>query len=125
MPLRNQFCSASAFWNGVVAPALRTIVVESEGCMRDAESLLDQAMAQGVVKSTAEYNQRLALLQQKYGEVGRATQAMEKATQGLNSAFNSVRNAVGAFGLAIGIGAMVAYGKAVFNTTADLQEQAD
>lgn len=87
--------------------------------------LLDQAMAQGVVKSTAEYNQRLALLQQKYGDVGRATQAMEKATQGLNNAFSMVRNAIGTLGLALGIGAMVAYGKSVFNTTADLQEQAD
>ena len=47
------------------------------------------------------------------------------ATQGFSKAVSVATNALGAMGLALGVGAMVAYGKSVFNTTADLQEQAD
>jgi hypothetical protein len=87
--------------------------------------ILDQALAQGVVKTTAEYNQRLEALQQKYGQVSNAGQTLASVTGKLGQIFNVAAGAAAAFGVVLGVGALVQFGKQVFSTTADLQEQAD
>lgn len=60
-----------------------------------------------------------------YKRQATATNGVSLATQGMSKAISTATNVLGAFGVALGVGAMVAFGKSVFNTTADLQEQAD
>ena len=86
--------------------------------------IADQALNQGKI-TAAEHATRIGVLQDRYSQAGKATQALTSAMGGLGKVFSAVSSAAATLGLALGVGAMVAYGKSVFNTTADLQEQAD
>lgn len=89
-----------------------------------ATKLADSALAQGVI-TTQQHAERLTLLNQKYGEASLGSRGLSAATGTMTTAFGAARNAAAAFGLVLGVGAVVAYGKRIFDTTADLQEQAD
>jgi hypothetical protein len=69
--------------------------------------------------------ERISLLNQKYGEASTHSKALSAATGTMTTAFGAARNAAASFGLVLGVGAIVAYGKRIFDATADLQEQAD
>src|SRR5262245_36548291 len=64
-----------------------------------AVKTLDRAMAQGVVKTTAEYESRLNLLKQRYGEVGSASRSLTTVTTGLGRSVQAVSGLFGAFGV--------------------------
>lgn len=86
---------------------------------------LEAAQAQGVIKSSGEYYNRLTALQQRYGQTGEAAKTLTAHTTKLSNAFSMANGALATMGVAVGIGAMVAFGKSVLSTTADLQEQTD
>lgn len=86
--------------------------------------VVDAALQQGRI-SAQEHADRVALLQQKYGDAGNASKTLSTATAGLSNAFGAARGVIAAFGISLGVAALVQYGKQIFSTTADLQEQAD
>jgi hypothetical protein len=107
----------------------RQSLVVVEGARAQAQlaaaiKVADSALQQGII-TASDHAVRIGQIQQKYGEATTATRGLTAATGGLTSALDLAKGAMAAFGLTLGLAAMVSYGKSVFDTTADLQEQAD
>lgn len=76
----------------------------------------DAALQQGLI-TQSEHAKRLDLIKQKYGEAANGASAF-------GSAIGSVRETLGAFGLALSIGALVSFSKNLFESVAGLENQA-
>lgn len=59
------------------------------------------------------------------GAAGTSSKNLNNILGSLSTGFSKVTQLAASFGLVLGVGALVQYGKQVFSTTADLQEQAD
>ncbi len=98
--------------------------IRAEQQLQKVMDQVNRARNEGVGAST-QYTRAIELAQQKVDRFTAANDNSAKALQAFHGGLNTARNVLAAFGVSLGIAAVVQFGKSVFNATADLQEQAD
>jgi hypothetical protein len=98
----------------------QTLAIDAQARMlaqfEKAQRVASAALQQGVIDQQA-YAQRLEQLREHYTNAS-------TASGGFSSALKIVRETLGAFGVALSVGAVVEFGKSIFESTAHLDNQA-
>lgn len=99
----------------------QTLAVDAAAKMQDqlarATKIADAALAQGIITAD-QHAARINTLKQKYADAG-------AGAGGFAGMLGQLNGMLGQMGVLLGVGALVGWGRAIFNTAAELKDQAE